>query len=244
MISFETARDKVIQVLTKRADAAGAQALATETVDLTSEPSRALGRILQQDIVADRNYPPFNRSIRDGFAVRASDAAEAGARLRVVGESRAGFAFDGVVGAGECVHIFTGAPVPRGANAVVMQEHARIDGDFVVLENAARPGQHYVLAGTEARVGEVMVTRGTRLSYAELAMAAEVGQARLEVARKPRVAIISTGDELVALGEPVRTVSNTQQQQHISRRAGDARRWRAHRIGQGARRYRATPHPD
>jgi molybdopterin molybdotransferase len=202
MISFETARDKVIEVLTKRADTAGAHALAIESIDLTSEPSLALGRILQQDIVADRNYPPFNRSIRDGFALRAADAAEPGARLRVVGESRAGVAFDGALGAGECVHIFTGAPVPRGANAVVMQEHTRTDGEFIIAENAVRPGQHYVLAGAEARVGEVMVPRGTRLSYAELAMAAEVGQATLQVTRKPRVAIISTGDELVALGEP------------------------------------------
>jgi molybdopterin molybdotransferase len=203
MISFETARDRVIQELTKRVDAAGARALATETVDLSTEPSRALGRILMQDIVADRNYPPFNRSIRDGFAVSASDAAGPGARLRLIGESRAGVAFEGTVGSGECVHIFTGAPLPRGANAVVMQEYTRADGDFIVVENAVRPGQHYVLAGAEARVGEVMVTRGTRLSYAELAMAAEVGQAKLEVTRKPRVAIISTGDELVALGEPV-----------------------------------------
>ena len=203
MISFETARDKVIQLVTERAGAPGARELATETIDLSSEPSRALGRILMQDIAADRNYPPFNRSIRDGFAIRASDAAAPGARLRVIGESRAGVAFDGTVGEGECVHIFTGAPLPRGTNAVVMQEHTRTDGDFIVLENAVRPGQHYVLAGAESRVGEVMVTRGTRLSYAELAMAAEVGQATLEVARKPRVAIISTGDELVALGEPV-----------------------------------------
>ena len=203
MISFETARDKVIQLLTGRASAAGAHAIATELVDLHSEPSRALGRILMQEIVADRNYPPFNRSIRDGFAIRAADAAEPGARLRLIGESRAGFAFDGTVGAGECVHIFTGAPLPKGANAVVMQEHTRTDQGLIVLENAVRPGQHYVLAGAEARVGEVMVTRGTRLSYAELAMAAEVGQAKLEVTRKPRVAIISTGDELVELGEPV-----------------------------------------
>jgi molybdopterin molybdotransferase len=203
MISFETARDKVIQVLTERAGAAGAHSRETETIDLGSEPSRALGRILMQDIVADRNYPPFNRSIRDGFAVRAADAAEPGARLRVIGESRAGVAFDGTVGAGECVHIFTGAPLPRGTNAVVMQEHTRADGDFIVLENAVHAGQHFVLAGAEARVGEVMVPRNTRLSYAELAMAAEVGQAKLEVARKPRVAIISTGDELVAVGEAV-----------------------------------------
>jgi molybdopterin molybdotransferase len=203
MISFETARGKVIQALTERAGAPDAQPLQTETIDLSSEPSRALGRILMEDIVADRNYPPFNRSIRDGFAVRASDTAEPGARLRLIGESRAGVAFDGPVGPGECVRILTGAPLPRGTNAVVMQEHTHTDGDFIILENAVRPGQHFVLAGAEARVGEVTVPRGTRLSYAELSMAAEVGHGKLEVARKPRVAIISTGDELVALGEAV-----------------------------------------
>jgi molybdopterin molybdotransferase len=198
MISFETARAKVIEIVTARAAPPE-----TETVDLASKPAFALGRVLAADIAADRNYPPFNRSIRDGFAVRAADAAEPGARLRVIGESRAGVAFDGTVGAGESVRILTGAPMPRGANAVVMQEHTRADGDFVILENAARPGQQYVLAGAEARVGEVMVARGTRLSYAELAMAAEVGQAKLSVWRRPSVAIISTGDELVALGESV-----------------------------------------
>lgn len=198
MISFETARAKVIEIVTERASQPE-----TEELDLSAKPSLALGRILAQDIAADRNYPPFNRSIRDGFAVRAADAAEPGARLRVVGESRAGVAYEGVLGAGECVRILTGAPVPRGSNAVVMQEHTHTGGDCIVVESAVRPGQHYVLAGAEARVGEVMVARGTRLSYAELAMAAEVGQAKLCVWRRPSVAIISTGDELVTLGEAV-----------------------------------------
>ena len=108
-------------------------------------------------------------------------------------------AFNGTVGAGECVRILTGAPVPRGANAVVMHEFTRSEGDLVVLEQAVRTGQNFVLAGAEARVGEVMVARGARLGYAELAMAAEVGHARLEVSRRPRVAILSTGDELVSL---------------------------------------------
>ena len=115
----------------------------------------------------------------------------------MIGESRAGVAFNGSVGAGECVRILTGAPVPRGANAVVMHEYTHEEGDFVVFEQAARAGQYYVLAGAEARIGEVVVTRGTRLGYAELAVAAEVGHARIEVCRRPRVAILSTGDELV-----------------------------------------------
>jgi molybdopterin molybdotransferase len=197
MISFEAARAKVIEVFHARVCAPE-----RETLDLSVAPAAALGRILADNIVADRNYPPFNRSIRDGFALRAADAAEPGAKLRLIAESRAGVAFDGTVGAGECVRILTGAPVPRGANAVVMHEYTREEGDSVVFEQAARAGQYYVLAGAEARVGEVVVPRGTRLGYAELALAAEVGRARIEVSRRPRVAILSTGDELVPLNQP------------------------------------------
>ena len=200
MFSFEDARAKVIEVIGTRTGAP-AKIAATETLDISNDPSIALGRILAEDLLADRNYPPFNRSIRDGFALRAADATLPGARLRLVGESRAGIAFQGAVGEGECVRILTGAPVPTGANAVLMHEHTRVDGDFVVPEQAAHAGQHYVLAGAEARVGEVVVPRGTRLSYAELAMAAEVGRARLQVSRRPRVAILSTGDELINLGD-------------------------------------------
>jgi molybdopterin molybdotransferase len=200
MFSFEEARAKVIEVITSHACAPGKIA-ATESIDISRDPAEALGRILAEDILADRNYPPFNRSIRDGFALRAADAAGPGARLRLVGESRAGGAFIGAVGPGECVRILTGAPLPQGANAVLMHEHTRVEDDFVVPEQAVQPGQHYVLAGAEARVGEVVVARGTRLSYAELAMAAEVGRARFQVSRRPRVAILSTGDELISLAD-------------------------------------------
>jgi molybdopterin molybdotransferase len=196
MLSFEAARARVIEVV-----AARAAVPETEEVDLAREPTRALGRILAENVVADRNYPPFDRSTRDGFAVRSADVSGPGARLRLIGESRAGVAFSGTVGAGECVRILTGAPLPRGANTVVMQEYTRADGDFIVLEQAARAGQHFVHAGVEARVGEVVVPRGTRLSYAELALTAEVGHARVQVSRRPRVAILSTGDELVTVAE-------------------------------------------
>src|SRR5580700_1805307 len=104
MISFESARAKVIEVVTARAaksggNLCGADQTATETIDIVAEPSGALGRVLAENILADRNYPPFNRSIRDGFAVRSADTAAPGARLRLIGESRAGGSFDGVVGA-------------------------------------------------------------------------------------------------------------------------------------------------
>ena len=192
MLSVEAARAKVIEIVDERAGARQ-----TETVDFAREPSRALGRVLAENIAADRNYPPFDRSIRDGFAARAADVAHPGAKLRLVGESRAGVAFGRAVGPGECVRIFTGAPVPRGANAVLMQEYARAEDGFVIFEKSAHPGQHYVAEGAESRVGEVVVTRGTRLGFAELAMAAEVGRIRVAVSRRPRVAILSTGDEVV-----------------------------------------------
>jgi molybdopterin molybdotransferase len=160
MISFEAARAKVIDTL-----AACTCAPEAETIDLAAHPSSALGRILAENIVADRNYPPFDRSIRDGFALRSADAAAPGVRLRLIGESRAGVAFDGALGAGQCVRILTGAPVPRGANAVVMQEFTRTEGDFIVFEPAARAGQNYVLAGCRSanRRGRHSARHGARL---------------------------------------------------------------------------------
>jgi molybdopterin molybdotransferase len=196
MLSYEAARAKVIEVI-----GAHVGRLSSEIIEITEEPWRALGRILAETVAADRNYPPFNRSIRDGFALRSADVAEAGAKLRLIGESRAGVAFNGVVSPGTCVLILTGAPVPRGADAVVMQEYTRTEGDFVVFERAAIFGQNYVHAGVEARAGEVVLKRGMRLGYAELAMAAQVGRTSVGVTRRPRVAILSTGDEVVAVNQ-------------------------------------------
>src|SRR6202162_2070124 len=150
MLSHEAARAKVIAVV----NALAAAAPETETIEFAADPSRALGRILAENVIADRNYPPFDRSTRDGFAVRAADAANPGIRLRLIGESRAGHAFDGQMEAGSTVQIMTGAPLPRGANAVVMLEDAEVGGDYVVVHRAARPGQHYVVEGEETRGGE------------------------------------------------------------------------------------------
>lgn len=194
MLSFEAARDKVMEIIGARAGSPE-----TEVVDFSNELVRALDRVLAQDIAADRDYPPFDRSTRDGYAVRAADAAEAGARLRLVGESRAGVAFEGAVGRGECVRILTGAAVPKGADAVVMQEYARVEGECVVLERAATAGQNFVVVGAESRARDVLLQSGTRLGYAEMAMAAQAGHAKLRVNRRPRVAILSTGDEIVDL---------------------------------------------
>jgi len=196
MLSFEAAHAKVIEVFSARAAAP-----ATEIIDISRDAARALGRVSASDVVADRNYPPFDRSTRDGFAMRAADATQAGARLRLVGESRAGVAFEGQVGAGQCVRILTGAAVPQGADAVVMQEFAQADGDFISFGRSAVAGQNIVMAGSEAQEGEVVIARGSRVGYAELAMAAQVGRARLPVNRRARVSILSTGDELVNMNE-------------------------------------------
>jgi molybdopterin molybdotransferase len=196
MLSFEAARSKVIEVVRARACP-----LPKETIAYAEEPAQALGRVLAENVSADRNYPPFNRSTRDGFALRAADAAQAGAKLRLIGESRAGVAFHGTVEPGTCVQIMTGAAVPRGADTVVMLEHARVEGDAVVFEQPAQPHHNFVLAGSETRAGEVVVKLGTRLGYAELAMAAQVGRSKIMVSRRPRVAILSTGDEVVAVDQ-------------------------------------------
>ena len=196
MLSYEAARAKVIEIICARRCAPPPP---TETIEFAEDPSRALGRIVAEDVRADRNYPPFNRSTRDGFALRAADATKPGAKLRLIGESRAGVSFAGMVEPGTCVQIMTGAAMPRGANSIVMNEHARIEGEYALLDEAVREGAHFVLEGQETRVGESVIARGKRLSYAELAIAAQVGRSKLVVAKKPRVAILSTGDELVAV---------------------------------------------
>ena len=128
MLSFQEARQKIIATV---------RALRPPLTNLTIELSRACGRVLAEPVKADRDYPPFDRSIRDGFAVRADDARP-GATLRSIGEVRAGSGFDGAVGAGECVQIMTGAAVPKGADAVVMIEHVSIEGDRVTFSRPPR----------------------------------------------------------------------------------------------------------
>jgi len=187
MLSFEEAREKVIA--TVRALRAP---LPTETVELL----RACGRVLAQPVAADRDYPPFDRSIRDGFALRADDAVP-GATLRCIGEIKAGGGFDGSVGAGECVQIMTGAAVPAGADAVVMIEHVSVDGQRIMLSRPATRGQSIVARAKEARAGQQLLAPGTRLGYAEMALAGQVGKHHIEVFKRPRAAILSTGDEVV-----------------------------------------------
>ena len=158
----------------------------------------AAGRVLAEEVRADRDYPPAARSLRDGFAVRAADLP---GRLRLIGEVRAGEAFSGEVGTGEAVEIMTGAPVPRGADAVVMIEHVERDGECV-RAGAAEPGQFINPQGTEARKGARVLAAGVRLGFAETAMLATVGKTEPLVYRQPSVAILVTGDEIVEAWEP------------------------------------------
>ena len=154
----------------------------------------AAGRVLAEGIVADRDCPAVSRSVRDGFAVRASDVP---GQLRAIGEVRAGEAFAGVVQPGQAVEIMTGAPMPAGTDAVVMVEHTWRDGDRISTDRALSSGENFNPAGVEARAGDTVVSRGALVGYAEIAMAATVGRATLCVYARPHVAILATGDELV-----------------------------------------------
>ena len=162
--------------------------------------SQAIGYVLAQEIRTDREYPAFNRSTRDGYAVRAGEAAQ-GASLRCVGEIKAGDTVSWPLVPGTCVQIMTGAAVPPGADAVVMIEFTRRTNDTITFGRATQPFQNIVPQGSEARAGEVALPPGLRLGYAELAVAAQVGAVNLLCHKKPRVAILSTGDEVVPITE-------------------------------------------
>jgi len=163
-----------------------------ERVALAETP----GRVLAEDLTADRDAPPFDRSMRDGYAVRAADLP---GTLAVIGEVRAGSLFHGSVGEREAVEIMTGAPVPAGADAVVMVEHSdRRDGS-VEIGRGAETGQNICKQGSEARAGDVVLRAGLRIDYSHVALAASIGRTRLKVFHRPEVAIVSTGDEIVAV---------------------------------------------
>ena len=158
------------------------------------------GRVLAETIAADRDFPPFPRSTRDGFAVRSVDLSSIPARLRVKGQIKAGQAFNGSLGPGECVEIMTGAPVPHGADAVVMVEYTESKSESVEIKRSAAPRENIVAQGTEAAQGTALLEPGRRIGYAEIAMMAAVGKEQVAVYPAPRVAILPTGDEVVDLG--------------------------------------------
>src|SRR5712692_4513385 len=191
MLTFEEARRKVIEQV---GDRKGPRETAGVSV------WEALGLVLAQEVKTDREYPPFDRSTRDGYALRSKDATP-DARLKCVGEIKAGDTVREGLAAGTCLQIMTGAAVPAGADAVVMIEHTSREGDLVRFERAAQPGQNIVPRGSEAAAAQTILTTGMRLGYAELALAAQVGAVQLQCAQRPRVAILSTGDEVVLIDE-------------------------------------------
>ncbi len=165
--------------------------------------SKGLGRVLAEDVVSRRTQPPFAVSAMDGYAVRAADVASVPARLRVVGAAPAGGAFAGRVGAGEAVRIFTGAPVPAGADCIVIQEDTAQDGDWVTVREGAPAGRYVRPEGLDFRTGDRGLAAGTVLSARGVGLAAAMNRPWLSVRRRPRIAILATGDEIVLPGDPV-----------------------------------------
>ena len=161
---------------------------------------QATRRVLAEDLAATLTQPPFDASAMDGYAVRAADVATLPARLKLIGASIAGAGFRARIGQGEAVRIFTGAPVPEGADTIVIQEEAEEDSGTVTVKGAGGPGQHIRPRGQDFMQGEILLTAGTRLGPREMTLAAAMNRAELPVRRKPKVAILATGDEVVPPG--------------------------------------------
>ncbi len=163
--------------------------------------AEAAGRVLAGPVVAGRTQPPFDASAMDGYAVRAADVAALPATLKVIGEAAAGRRFAGRLGSGEAVRIFTGAPVPDGADTILIQENARpLAAGVIVATETVAAGRHIRRAGLDFYAGDVLLEPGRELDAAALSLAAAGNHAELPVVKAPRVALIATGDELVAPG--------------------------------------------
>jgi molybdopterin molybdotransferase len=175
------------------------RALPAERVEL----QQALGRVLAEDVVADSDLPPFDRSQMDGYAVRAEDAKSAPVRLRIVGESAAGRGWHHLMEEGHAVRIMTGAPVPEGADSVQQVElaHELKDGTVVELLESVEAGKSVVKRGAEIKAGETVLSAGTIINPAMMAVLAAFGYAQVQVFRRPRVAVLATGTELVAVDQ-------------------------------------------
>ncbi|HLH38417.1 MAG TPA: gephyrin-like molybdotransferase Glp [Bryobacteraceae bacterium] len=188
-LTFEQARQTVLSEVTPLGSA--------EQV----APLAAAGRVLAEAIPADRDYPPFARSARDGYAIRAADVP---GELEIIGEIRAGEIFSRAIGPGQAAEIMTGAPLPPGADAVVMIEHTTREGNRVRIGRALRSGENFNPRGIEAGQGTTLLDPGRRLTPAEIGLLAMTGRERVLVYRQPRVAIVPTGDELVEAGQTPR----------------------------------------
>jgi molybdopterin molybdotransferase len=195
LLSFAEARQMVEQYAAR---------LPASPPELTSLLD-TVGLVLAEDLYADRDFPPFPRATRDGYAIRSADVRQPPSRLRCIASIPAGASAQesGVTtGEGQAVEIMTGAPVPAGADAVVMVEYTESSAGDVIVERSVEAGENVVSAGAEARRGDVMVKRGTRVGHTVVAVAAAVGRAEVAVYRRPTVAVLATGDELVDIHLP------------------------------------------
>jgi molybdopterin molybdotransferase len=197
VLSFEDARRAVEEqaALVQNRDATPR---GTESVDLLA----AASRVVAEPVLADRDIPPFPRSTRDGYAVHAADLEQLPATLDAIGEIKAGEKPENIpanVASGHAVSVMTGAPVPAGADAVVMVEYTARHGDRVAISKSVRPGENIVPRGAEARQGSILLDRGLALHEAAIALAASVGKSRLQMYKRPKVAVLTTGDEIVDL---------------------------------------------
>jgi molybdopterin molybdotransferase len=190
MISVEEALMRLLEPL---------KPLAAEQVALAD----AFGRVLAEPVIARRTQPPSALSAMDGYAVRATDVTRVPTRLRVVGAVPAGQSYGRPLGSGEAVRIFTGAPLPEGADAIVIQEDADRDGDIVIVREGAPSGRYVRPAGLDFVAGAIGIPARRRLTARDIGLAAGMDRPWLMVHRRPRVAILSTGDEIVMPGEPV-----------------------------------------
>jgi molybdopterin molybdotransferase len=190
MLSVDEARARITDAF---------ETLTAEDVSI----ERAIGRVLAADLAALRTQPPVAVSAMDGYAVRAIDVAGVPVALALIGEAPAGGAFAGSIGAGECVRIFTGGPLPDGADSVVIQEDTDRDDKVVIVKEAPKRGANVREKGIDFREGDVLLKRGTWLNARDIGLAAAMNRPWLSVTRKPRVAILATGDEIVRPGDPI-----------------------------------------
>ena len=195
ILSFEQARHVVEE------HAATLHPRGKELMELLDSP----GRILAEPVLADRNFPPFPRATRDGYAVRAADLAKLPATLSVIGEIKAGATAGAIpkVESGQAAAIMTGAPAPPGCDAVVMVEYTSRNGDQVTITKGIAAGDNIVPIASEAKRGDRLLSPGVRLDHAAIAVAASVGRSRLLAYLKPRVAVLATGDELADIDVPL-----------------------------------------
>ena len=189
MLSVAEARERIL---------AGLKPTATEIVPL----AEAWGRVLAMPVLARLTQPPVDLSAMDGYALRAVDGM-LGGRLRVVGEAPAGHPFSGSFDAGEAIRVFTGSVVPAGADAILLQEDAVREGDAIEVREACTPGRHIRRAGQDFNFGEMLLPTGRRLGVRDVGLAAAANHPWLTVYRRPRVAILATGDEIAMPGEPI-----------------------------------------